>query len=178
MAQSVSRSTGNAIVVSMFLAVAASTPAWAASPDCETMTAASAASVLGVPKARSNPSAGHHKQPPDNMDVVGCSYVEISPDPMAKSMVYNVYTPIPNDLESVFSSLSHPNIQGKPQSFSPGIGTGSTGWVRLSLNGETYDGSIVFHAGASIVVLKVAGMPNAEAAKAALIKGGNILAKA
>ena len=93
-------------------------------------------------------------------------------------MLYFVYTPIPKDLASVFSSLAAPNIPGKPQSFSPGIGTGSTGWVRLSANGQTYDGSIVFHGATSIVVLKVAGMPSADAAKAALLAAGNILAKA
>ena len=92
-------------------------------------------------------------------------------------MLYFMYTPIPQGLASVFSSLAAPNIPGKPQSFSPGIGTGSTGWVRLSANGQTYDGSIVFVA-TNIVVLKVAGIPSADAAKSALVKAGNILAKA
>jgi hypothetical protein len=130
-----------------------------------------------VPKAKSNPSDGHHKQPPDNMDVFACGYVEISADPMARTMLYFVYTPIPKDLASVFSSLSAPNIPGKPQSFAPGIGTGSTGWVRASANGETYDGSIVFRGATNIVVLKVSGMPSGDAAKSALVKAGIILAK-
>jgi hypothetical protein len=150
---------------------------WAAPIDCETITAASAAGVLGVPKAKSNPTQGHHKQPPDNMDVFSCGYVEVSVDPLARTMLYFVYTPIPKDLASVFSSLSTPNIPGKAQSFSPGIGTGSTGWVRLSANGQTYDGSIVFRRATNIVVVKVAGMPNSDATKAALVKAGNILAK-
>jgi hypothetical protein len=77
----------------------------------------------------------------------------------------------------VFSSLSAPNIPGKPQSFAPGIGTGSTGWVRASANGETYDGSIVFRGATNIVVLKVSGMPSGDAAKSALVKAGIILAK-
>ncbi|HEV8446192.1 MAG TPA: hypothetical protein VGQ44_05210 [Gemmatimonadaceae bacterium] len=177
MSHTVLRSTSNAIVVSTLLAVSSASYASAATTDCETMSAASVATVLGVPKARANPSSGHSKQPPDNMDVIGCSFVEVSPDPLAKTMVYFVYTPIPKDLASVFSSLSTPNIPGKPQSFSPGIGTGSTGWVRASANGETYDGSIVFHGATSIIVVKVGGMPNADAAKAALVKAGNILAK-
>jgi hypothetical protein len=178
MAHTILRSTGNAIVVSTVLAVGSSRSAWAATIDCETINAASAATVLGVPKAKTNPLQGHHKQPPDNMDVFSCGYVEISPDPLARTMLYFVYTPIPKDLASVFASLAAPNIPGKPQSFAPGIGTGSTGWVRLSANGETYDGSIVFHGATNIVVLKVAGMPSADAATAALIKAGNILAKA
>ena len=133
MAHAVLRSTRIAIVISMSLVVGSRRLVWAAPIDCGTITAASAAGVLGVPKAKSNPSQGHHKQPPDNMDVFACGYVE--------------------------------------------IGTGSTGWVRLSANGETYDGSIVFRRATNIVVLKVAGMPNADAAKTALVKAGSILAQ-
>ena len=176
MTRGVLRSAGNAIVLSMVLAMGSSRLVRAAPGDCERMTLASAASVLGVPKARSNPSQGHQKLPPDNVDVIGCSYVEISPDPMARTMSYLVYTPISKDLASVFSSLSHPNIPGKPQSFSPGIGTGSTGWVRLNAT-ETFDGSIVFQRATDIVVVRVSGMPSGEAAKSALVKAGNILAK-
>jgi hypothetical protein len=161
----------------MFLAIGSTSSAWASPIDCETITAASAAGVLGVPKARSNPSAGHHKQPPDNMDVLGCSYVEATHDPVARSLLFFVYTPIPADLANEFSGLSHPNIPGNPQTFSPAIGTGSTGWVRLSVNGETYDGSIVFRGPTNVVVVKVGGMPSADAAKKALISAGNILAK-
>jgi len=178
MAHTVLRSTGSAMVASMLLAVGSSRLARASTIDCETITAASAAGVLGVPRAKSIPSQGHQKMSPDNMDFVSCGYVEISPDPQARTMSYWVYTPIPKDLESVFSSLRAPNIPGKPQSFSPGIGTGSTGWVRLSANGETYDGSICFRGAANIVVVKVSGMPGGDAAKTALVKAGNILAKA
>jgi hypothetical protein len=177
MARTVLRSTGNVIVVSTLLAVGSSSLAWAAPIDCETITAASAATVLGVPKAKTNFSQGHHKQPPDNMDVFACGFVEVSVDPMARTMSYVVYTPIPKDLASVFSSVSTPNIQGKPQKFSPGIGAGSTGWVRASANGTTYDGSIVFLGAANIVEVKVGGMPSADAAKKALVSAGNILSK-
>jgi len=178
MAHTVLRSTGNAIAVSMLFAVGSSRLAWAATIDCETITATSAASVLGVRMAKSNPAEGHHKQAPDNMDVFACGYAEVSADPMARTLLYFVYTPIPNDLASVFSSLSAPNIRGNPQSFAPGIGTGSTGWVRASANGQTYDGSIVFRGTTNIVVLKVAGMPSGDAAKTALVNAGKILAKA
>jgi len=177
MTHTVLRSTATAIAFSLFLAVGSSRPAWAAAPDCATINAASAASVLGVPKAKSNPSEGHHKQSPDNMDVFACGYVEISFDPMARTLSYVVYTPIPNDLASVFSSLSAPNIPGKPQSFSPGIGSGSTGWVRASANGQTFDGSIAFRTATNIVVVKVGGMTSSDAAKSALVKAGNILVK-
>jgi hypothetical protein len=176
MAHTILRSAGNAMVLSMFLAMSSRSVAWAAPGDCEAITAASAAGVLGVPKARSNPSQGHTKQPPDNMDVIGCTYAEVSPDPMAKTLSYLVYTPIAKDLASVFASVSHPNIQGKPQSFSPGIGTGSTGWVRLNVT-ETFDGSIVFRRANDIVVVKVSGMPTGDAARSALVRAGNILAK-
>jgi hypothetical protein len=177
MALTVFRSTGQAIVVSSLLAVASS-PAWAATPDCETLTAASVANALGVPKAKPNGTQGNHsKLPPDNMDVFGCSFVEVSFDPAAKTLGYQVYTPIAKDLASVFSSLAAPNIPGKPTNFSPGIGAGSTGWYRLSANGETYDGSIVFKGAANIIVLRVSGMPSGDATKSALVKAGNIIAK-
>ena len=176
MANTVIRSTGSAIVLSMVLAVSARRSVVAAPTECASFTAASAASVMGVPKARANPSAGHKKMSPDNMDVIGCSYVEDSRDPMAKSMIFWVYTPIAKDLASEFASLSKPYIPGNPQSFSPGIGTGSTGWTRVNAT-DTYEGSVVFRRAADIVVVRVNGMPNADAAKGAAVKAGNILAK-
>jgi len=177
MARTVLRSAGNVIVLSTFLTVASSRSASAAAITCETINAASAAGVMGVPKARANTPSPHHKMSPDNMDYFGCSYAEISPDPLSKTMSYGVYTPIPKDLATVFASVAHPNVPGKPTNFSPGIGTGSTGWFRLSANGETYDGSIVFQTGANIVEVKVGGMKSGDEAKNALIKAGNILAK-
>jgi len=165
------------MAVSIVLTVGTTRPAWAAADDCGKLDAASAATVLGVPKARANPSQGHHKQPPDNMDVFSCGYAEVSPDPLARTLLYFVYTPITKDLTSVFSSLSHPNVPGKPETFSPGIGTGSTGWVRASANGQTYDGEIAFRGAANITTVRVGGMPNAEAAKKALVSAGKILAK-
>jgi len=95
MAHTVLRSTGDAIVVSMLLAVGSSRLAWAATIDCETITATSAAGVLGVRMAKSIPLEGHHKQSPDNMDVFACGYAEASADPMARTLSYVVYTPIP-----------------------------------------------------------------------------------
>ena len=177
MAHPIVRSTSVAIVLGALLGVVPNRLLRAQSVDCGTIDAASAASVLGVPKAKNNSSQQHHKQSPDNMDVVGCGYVEVSPDPQARTLSFIIYTPIPKDLASVYSSVSTPNIQGKPQKFSPGVGNQSTGWVRLSANGETYDGSIVFLGATQFVDVKVGGMPSADAAKTALVKAGKILAK-
>jgi hypothetical protein len=88
-----------------------------------------------------------------------------------------VYTPLPKNLASEFSSLSHPNVSGQPQPFSPGVGSESTGWVRASANGETFDGSIVFRMPSYIVDVKVSGMASLDAAKKALINAGKSLAK-
>lgn len=165
------------ILLAVLALFGACATAVAATNDCERMDVASVASVLGVPKARANPSSGHSKQPPDNMDVVGCSYAEASPNPLAKTLSYIVYTPVAKDLPSVYTSLAHPNIPGNPQAFSPGVGSESTGWVRASANGETFDGSIAFRMPTYIVTVKVGGMPSLDAAKKALVNAGKVLAK-
>jgi uncharacterized membrane protein len=166
-----------AIAAAAATLVALSAAARAAAPDCTKIDAAAAATVLGVPKARNNSSGGHTKQSPDNMDVLGCTYAEISPDPMARTLTYFIYTPIPKDLESVFSSLTNENVRGAVVKFSPGVGTGSTGWTRSSASGETFDGSVVVRGNAYIAVAKVGGMPSLAAAKKALVSAGQILAK-
>jgi hypothetical protein len=112
------------------------------------------------------------------MDVLGCAYAEVSPDPLARALTYFIYTPIAKDLASVFSSLSNENVPGKVQKFSPGVGSASSGWVRPSANGETFDGSIVVRADTYIAIARVAGMPNSDAVKKALVSAGQILAKA
>src|SRR5690349_14179354 len=131
--------TANVAAVATVLAFSAIGTARAASPDCTKIDAVAAAKVLGVPKARDNSTGRHTKQPPDNMDVLGCAYAEVSPNPFARTLTYFIYTPIAKDLASVFSSLSNPNIPGNPQKFSPGVGSASTGWARTSGNGETFD---------------------------------------
>lgn len=171
------RSNRIGIVLGALAVFGASVMAQTAANDCERIDVATVASILSVPKARANPSRGHTKQPPDNMDVLGCSYVEASPNPLAKTLIYVVYTPLPKDLASEFASLSHPNVPGQPQAFSPGVGSESTGWVRASANGETFDGSIVFRMPSYIVDVKVGGMPNLDAAKRALVNAGKALAK-
>ena len=173
----IARSHRIGIVVGALAVFGASAMAQTATNDCERLDVMTVASVLSVPKARANPSQGHTKQSPDNMDVLGCSYAEVSPNPLAKTLIYNVYTPLPKNLPSMFQSLSHPNVQGQPQAFSPGVGSESTGWVRASANGETFDGSIAFRMPSYIVVVKVSGMPSLDAAKRALVNAGKALAK-
>jgi len=171
------RSTASVAAVASVLAFSAIGTARAAAPDCTKIDAAAAAKVLGVPKARDNSSGRHNKQPPDNMDVLGCGYAEVSPDPLARTLTYFIYTPIAKDLASVFSSLSNENVRGTVQKFSPGVGSASSGWVRPSANGQTFDGSIVVRADSYIAIAKVAGMPSSDAVQKALISAGQILAK-
>jgi len=133
--------------------------------------------VLGVAKARDNSIGRHTKQPPDNMDVVGCAYVEATHDPLARSLIYFIYTPIAKDLESEFSSLKNENEMGAVQKFSPGVGAGSSGWARPSVNGETFDGRIVVRGEGYIAVAKVGGMPSIAGVQQALVSAGQILAK-
>jgi len=173
----IARSTANVAAIATFLGFSAIGTARAAAPDCTKVDAALAAKVLGVPKARANPSAGHTKQPPDKMDVIGCSYVEATPDPMAKTLLYFIYTPMAKDLASEYSSLSNPNIPGKVQKFSPGVGSASTGWVRPSVNGETFDGSIILRQNDYIAVIKVGGMPNIDSLEKALVRAGEVFTK-
>src|SRR3954470_18342538 len=118
----ITRSNRIGIVLGALAVSGASVMAQTAANDCERIDAATVASILSVPKARVNPSRGHTKQPPDNMDVLACGYVEVSPNPLAKTLSYFVYTPLPKNLASEFSSLSHPNVPGQPQAFSPGVG--------------------------------------------------------
>jgi len=167
----------NVAAVATVLAFSAIGTARAASPDCTKIDAVAAAKVLGVPKARDNSPGRHTKQPPDNMDVLGCAYAEASPNPLARTLIYVIYTPIAKDIAGEYSSLSNPNIPGNPQKFSPGVGTASTGWARASANGETYDGSIVLRANDYISVIKVGGMPSIDAVQKALISAGQIFAK-
>ena len=117
-----------AIAAAAATLLALTTPgiARAAVPDCTKIDASAAATVLSVPKTHNNSSGRHHKQPPDNMDVLGCAYAEVSPDPLARTLVYFIYTPIAKDLESVFSALKNENVPGAVEKFLPGVGSGST----------------------------------------------------
>jgi hypothetical protein len=165
------------LIAAAFLALSAAGSARTASPDCTKIDAAAAATVLGVPKTQDNSTGHHNKQSPDNMDVLGCAYAEVSPDPMARTLVYFIYTPIPKDYEDVFASVANPNIPGKVEKFSPGIGSGSTGWARASANGVTFDGGIVVRGVGYFAAANVGGMPSIAAVKKALMSAGQILAK-
>jgi hypothetical protein len=78
---------------------------------------------------------------------------------------------------SEYASLSNPNIQGKVQKFSPGVGSASTGWVRPSVNGETFDGSIIVRQDHYIAVIKVGGVPNIDAPEKTLVRAGEVFTK-
>ena len=173
----IARPTGIVAAAATLVALSAAGTARAAAPDCTKIDAGAAANVLGVPKTRSNSSGRHNKQPPDNMDVLGCACAEVSPNPLARTLTYFIYTPIQKDLESVFSRLTNEHVPGAVGRYPPGVGAGSTGWARPSANGETFDGSIVVRGDAYIAVAKVAGMPSVAAVKKALVSAGQILAK-
>lgn len=171
------RPTAIAAAAATLFALRAAGAARSPSPDCTKIDASAAATVLGVPKTRDNSTGRHTKQPPDNMDVLGCAYVEASPDPMARSLVYWIYTPIAKDLESEFASLKNDNAPGAVERYSPSVGTGAAAWARPSANGETFDGRIVVRGNGYIAVAKVAGMPSIAAVKKALESAGQILVR-
>ena len=174
----IARPTAIAAAAATIVALsAARTARAAAAPDCTKIDAGAAATVLGVRKTRNDSEGRHNKQSPDNMDVIGCAYAEVSLDPMARTLTYTIYTPIPKDLESVFSSLTNENVRGAVEKFSPGVGSGSTGWTRTRASGESVDGSIVVRGNGYIAVAKVGGMPSAAAAQKALVSAGQLLAK-
>jgi hypothetical protein len=173
----IARPTAIAAAAATVLALSAAGTSRAAAPDCTKIDASAAAKVLGVPKTRDNSSGRHDKLPPDNMDVVGCAYAEDTPDPMARTLVYSIYTPIPKDFESVFASLKDDYAPGAVERFSPGVGTGSAAWARTSADGQIFDGRIVVRGDTYIAVAKVGGMPSIAAVKKALVSAGQILAK-
>jgi hypothetical protein len=173
----IARPTTIAAATATLFALSATGTARAASPDCTKIDATAAAAVLGVPKTRDNSTGRHDKQPPDNMDVVGCAYAEVSPNPLARTLVYFIYTPIAKDLEGEFADLKNDNAPGAVERFLPSVGAGSAAWARPSANGETFDGRIVVHGNGYIAVAKVAGMPSIDAVKKALVSAGQILIK-
>ena len=170
------RSTNKVAWMAMSLALCASVLARAAA-DCAQIDAKAAAGVLGVPAARANINQGvHSKLPPDNMDLLSCAYFEATADPMARTLSYQIYTPIPKDLTDVYASLASGNFP-RQQPFSPNVGTQSSGWFRSSVRDDTFEGYIAMRTGATVVTIKIGGMPSSDAVKNALISAGKILAK-
>jgi hypothetical protein len=168
------RSTGK-VVCAMCLALGVSGLARAEAGDCTQIDVTAAASVLGVP-ARATPGQGHSKLPPDNMDLLSCVYLEVTRNPTARTLTYQIYTPIPKDLANVYASLASGNFPRK-QVFSPNVGDQSSGWFRSSLTDSTFEGYVAMQSGAHLMVIKIGGMPSADAVKNALISAGRILAK-
>ena len=170
------RSTSKVVWIAMYFAIGVSGLASAAPVDCSQIDAKAAATVLGVPTARANASnPAHSKLPPDNMDLLSCGYAEATVDPMARTLSYLIYTPIPQDLANVYASLATGNFPRK-QIFSPNVGSQSSGWFRSSVSGDTFEGYIAMQTGATIAVIKIGGMPSSDAVKNALISAGKILA--
>jgi hypothetical protein len=161
--------------IATFLALGTSPLAPAAPGDCTQIDANAAGSILGVP-ARAIASQGHSKLPPDNMDFLSCLYLEKTPSPTARTLTYQIYTPIPKDLANVYASLASGNFPGK-QIFSPNVGNQSAGWFRASPGNGLFEGYMAMQTGTTIEVVKVGGMPSSDAAKNALISAGKILAK-
>jgi hypothetical protein len=170
------RSTSKAVWFAMYFAFGVSEVAGAAAVDCAQIDAKAAATVLGVPTARANGNPVHSKLPPDNMDLLSCTYAEATVDPMARTLSYLIYTPIPEDLASVYASLASGNFP-RQQPFSPNVGSKSSGWFRSSVRDDTFEGYIAVQTGATIAVIKIGGMPSSDAVKNALISAGKILAK-
>jgi hypothetical protein len=171
------RSTSKVACIALYIAFGVSELARAAAVDCAQIDAKAAATVLGVPTARPNATnPAHSKLPPDNMDLLSCGYVEATVDPIARTLSYFIYTPIPKDLASVYDSLASGNFPRK-QIFSPNVGTQSSGWFRPSVRDDTFEGYIAMQTGTIIVVIKIGGMPSGDAVKNALISVGKILAK-
>lgn len=162
--------------IAMCFAPGVSELAHAAAGDCTQIDAKAAASVLGVPTARANGNPGHSKLSPDNMDLLSCAYAESTLDPAARTLSYLIYTPIPADLASIYASLATGNFP-RQQPFSPNVGSQSSGWFRASARDETYEGYVAMQTGATVVVIKIGGMPSSDAVKNALINAGKILAK-
>ena len=169
------RSTRKFVWLAMCIALGVSGLARAAAGDCTQIDAKAASSVLGVP-ARATANQGHTKLPPDNMDLLTCVYLEVTPSPTGRTLTYLIYTPIAKDLANVYASLAGGNIPRK-QVFSPNVGDQSGGWYRSSVSDNTFEGYVAMQTGAIIVVIKIAGMPSSDAVKNALISAGKILAK-
>ena len=169
------RSIGNLVWIAISLALGASGPASAALGDCMQIDAKGAASILGVP-VRATANQGHSKLPPDNTDLLSCLYLEATPSPTARMLTYQIYTPIPKDLASVYASVANGNFPRK-QVFTPNVGEQSSGWFRSGLSDSKFEGSVAMQSGTTVLVIKIAGMPSSDAVKNALISAGKILAK-
>ena len=167
-------STSTLAWIAVFLALGTSSLALAAPADCMQIPASAAARLLGVPVRAAN--QGHSKLPPDNMDLLSCLYIEVTPSPTARTLSYLIYTPIPKDLANVYASLASGNFPRK-QVFAPNVGDQSSGWFRSGLSDNLFEGYIAMQSGVTIVVIKISGMPSSDAVKNALVSAGQILAK-
>lgn len=162
-------------LIALSLVLATGGRALAAPDDCTQIDAKAAARILGAP-ARATANQGHSKLPPDDMDLLSCVYLEATRSPTARMLTYLIYTPVAKDLANEYASLAGGNFARK-QLFSPNVGDQSSGWFRSDLSDSLFEGYVAMQSGATVVVIKVGGMPSADAAKNALVSAGHILAK-
>jgi len=137
--------------------------------DCGKIDAAAAAVILGVGRVRATPNYGHSKLPPDNTDLLACSYFEVSPLPRVPTLKYLIYTPIAADIEAVYSSLltqKHPTMQP----FAPNVGQASAGWFGPGPQGGESEAHVIFRTGTNVFSIQVSGLSSADAARTAALK--------
>jgi hypothetical protein len=137
--------------------------------ECSTLTPAIAASSLRIAKAKPGFSAGHTRQPPNQMDVVECSYHGAGLDPEGPTLKYTIYTPKAGDIQAVYSSLiteKHANFEV----FTPSVGTASRGLVGQPPTSDKFEAFLFFMTGANVFRIDIANLPSAAAAKAGAIK--------
>jgi len=135
--------------------------------DCnQKVDASAAARILGVADARENVYLGHTTQSPDRMDVLQCGFSEATPRANAPLLKYIVYTPIADDVPTVYSTLLQHSAM---QSFDTHLGAGSSGWVGPTASGR-FQAYINFMTASNVFTVEVGGLPSADAAKSAALK--------
>jgi hypothetical protein len=136
--------------------------------DCNRrISAAAAADILGVAKAKENTYFGHTKQPPNQIDVLECGYHAANPDPYAPFLKFVVFTPAAADMLSVFSSMPPPSGM---QTIVTHVGAESSGWIRAGAGSGLFEAHVTFKTGSNIFQVLVGGLHGADAATAAALK--------
>ncbi|MGO9036358.1 MAG: hypothetical protein ACLPV2_11075 [Steroidobacteraceae bacterium] len=135
--------------------------------DCNRrISAATAADVLGVAKAKENVYVGHYKGT-GGIDYLECGYSEASPDPYAPFFKFVVLAPLAADIESVYRSQSRPP---GVQTIDTRVGTESFGWIRAGVGPGLFEVHITFRTASNIFDVTVGSVHGADAATAAALK--------
>lgn len=136
--------------------------------DCvKTIDAATAATILGVAKAREGVSLGHSKLPPNSMDLLQCTYAAANPDPFSAFLKYIIFTPAAGDVDTVYKSMTQAM---SPKTFEPKVGTASIGWIRDGSAPGLFAAFVTFRSDKNIFQVSVGNIKGEEAAKAAAVK--------